>query len=71
MDSSYTAIRNYEALVKFLGKWPSFDDFEVGSMLLKRSGGELAGVRRARPSMPRYPLPQGAGEHQSSRVAQQ
>jgi hypothetical protein len=37
MDSSYTAIRNYEALVEFLGKWPSFDDFEVVSMLLKRS----------------------------------
>lgn len=37
MDSSYTAIRNYEALVKFLGKWPSFDDFEVDSMFLKRS----------------------------------
>jgi len=36
MDS-YTAIRNHEALVRFFGKWPSFDDFEVVSMLLKRS----------------------------------
>ena len=36
MNSSYTAIRNHEALVKFLGKWPSFDDFEVASMLLER-----------------------------------
>ncbi len=36
MNSSYTAIRNHEALVKFLGKWPSFDDFEVDSMLLER-----------------------------------
>ena len=42
MNSDYTAIKNYEVLVKFLGKWPSFDDFEVVSMLLKRSDeGEL------------------------------
>ena len=37
MDSSYIVIQNYEALVKVLGQWPSFDDFEVVSMLLKRS----------------------------------
>ncbi len=37
MDFSYTRITNHEAVTSFLGKWPSFDDFEVVSMLLERS----------------------------------
>jgi len=37
MESCYTRITNHEAVTSFLGKWPSFDDFEVVSMLLERS----------------------------------
>jgi len=33
----YNRITNYEAVTSFLGKWPSFDDFEVVSILLERS----------------------------------
>lgn len=39
-DSPYTAIKNSHAVVSFLGKWPSFDDFEVVSILLKRGNDE-------------------------------
>jgi hypothetical protein len=37
MESCYTRITNYEMITRPLGGWPSFDDFEVVSMLLERS----------------------------------
>lgn len=40
MNSIYTRIRNYESVIAFLGCWPSFDDFEVISILLERIGYE-------------------------------
>lgn len=38
MNSIYTRIRNYESVIAFLGCWPSFDDFEIISILLERIG---------------------------------
>ena len=37
MNSDYTRIRNYELVTSSLGGWPSFDDFEIVSMLFERS----------------------------------
>jgi len=38
MKPGYSRITNHERVVDLLGAWPSFDDFEVVSMLLERSG---------------------------------
>ena len=37
MHPYQTRITNHEMVTNFLGAWPSFDDFEVVSMLLERS----------------------------------
>jgi len=37
MNSCYTRITNHELVTSLLGGWPSFDDFEVVSMLFERS----------------------------------
>ena len=36
MNSVHSRIKNFEMVTSFFGKWPSFDDFEVVSMLLER-----------------------------------
>jgi hypothetical protein len=36
MNSAHVRITNYQSVVNFLGGWPSFDDFEVVSILLER-----------------------------------
>ncbi len=37
MNFDCTRITNHESVTRLLGGWPSFDDFEVVSMLLERS----------------------------------
>ena len=37
MNSCYTRIANYQKVTSLLGKWPSFDDFEIVSMQFERS----------------------------------
>ena len=37
MKPAYTRITNYERVIEHFGAWPSFDDFEVVSMLLERT----------------------------------
>lgn len=39
MNFAYTRITNHESVTGLLGNWPSFDDFEVVSMLFERSRG--------------------------------
>ncbi len=37
MKANYSQIKNHEKIVDFLQGWPSFDDFEIVSMLFERS----------------------------------
>ena len=36
MNSVHSRIKNFEMVTSFFGKWPSFDDFEVVSMMFER-----------------------------------